>query len=119
MIKVIGQGGHINSIDFDPFECEICGCGFVGIWSDLNGQAMCTNCGAPYYLRKYESAPDVTPPELALNKEFAEVFKEYWEETGEKAYLGTIIIPRDYPHYEEQLEKLTDWLKERYPKYVS
>lgn len=118
MTTVVGQHGHVNKANTNSFNCEICGNKFVGEWTDLHGQATCINCGAPYYLVKYPEHPDMEPPELSLSPEFADAMREYWNETGKRARMGSIFIYADYPGYIEEMRSIGDWMREHYPEFI-
>ncbi len=69
------------------FNCEICGIANPHFeWCDVHGVAICGNCGISYKLYHYGDGNNriEKDPELLTKKEWVEVVKKYWNETGMK-----------------------------------
>ena len=113
-MSVTDQEGRMKSIEVKT--CEICDEVLHTSFTDYHAQATCNICGATYMLW---GKSDDEYPLLDLNPEFKIVFKEYWDETGERCRLGTFVIMRDYSGVPDEQLKFTAWLKDHHPEWLS
>ena len=112
--------GHLaNAVESSGgFTCLICEASPASwTWGDLHGEAMCTRCGTPYQLLRYEKdAAGVdqrldVPPKLNIREDWVPALKRYWEETRAFTGLATIMLPRDYPECVAGKRRFNQWLK--------
>ena len=112
-MSVTDQEGRIKSIKLTT--CGICGETLHTSFTDRHAQSTCNTCGATYIL--WGKRDESEYPFLDFKEGFKTVFKEYWDETGERCRLGAWMgMPRSV--YEEQ-KKLTAWLETHHPEWLS
>lgn len=95
--------------------CAICGVSPMRFqWSDYHGEAMCTQCGCPYQLKRGtdKQIKEDNYPYLNLNQDFIPIAKEYWNEKAKFACYGRMLGM--YPG----MESLLDWLKKHHPEHI-
>lgn len=97
-----------------PDECLVCGADWRGTWTDKHCQMVCLECGAPHQI-KHDMLPDgEEAPQVTLKDWARQALKEYHEETGERAPIGTFISD-DYngkPYFGEEIDAFNEWIDE-------
>ena len=81
-------------------------------WSDLNGEAMCRQCGTPYQLKNGSDSQikEGNYPYLNLDPEWLPIIREYWLETQQFTHFGLTFGPR------LGVEKFTKWVDKNHPE---
>ncbi len=94
-------------------DCLICGtCNPTWAWTDTNGIAQCTICGAPYNLRK-------PPPVICLKDEYIPAIRAYWEQNYRRM-PGGFSAPGGYEvATEEEAAAFHRWLEEDAPALMT
>ena len=74
--------------------CVVCGASPMTFqWSDLSGEAMCTQCGCAYQLKwgAEERRKEGKYPYVNIKSEWLPILKEYWKETHKFVCHGMMM----------------------------
>lgn len=85
-------------------------------WSDYSGEGMCTRCGTPYQLKwgGEQREKEGKYPYLNLRENLVPLLREYYEETRQFTYLGS-MLGGDPPG----LREFDAWMKGRHPEWIA
>lgn len=113
------HGLKANDEELTPNECEVCETEDPTMtWSDLSGEAMCTNCGMSYMVKTLGEYEEDEIPLISVDSDWAEAFKEWWNEDRPLAYIGQLLIEREYKEGIEGRRQFIEWVNENKPELI-
>lgn len=122
--RIMPKNGIINDYDLwanreqssKDINCYVCEKENITVqWSDYSGEAMCTQCGAPYQLKwgTEEQEKEGKYPYKNIKEEYRPILKEYWEETKKFVCYGKML------GLKPGIAEFHNWLEEKHPELVS
>lgn len=83
-------------------------------WSDVSGEAMCTQCGCAYQLKWGGKKRDAENkyPYLNMKEEFIPIAREYWNEMQKFVYYGQMLGPAP------GVEAFILWMQKHHPEWI-
>lgn len=95
--------------------CIICDSPLRCRWTDLNGEGVCLDCGAPYQLKNGsdEQRAEGNYPYCNLKTEWIPIMRHFWQRTGCFVFLGSSFSENTGRVY------FAEWVRGHYPEMIS